>query len=176
MRSILIVLAAALGFAGLASASSRGDVLYTVPSASMEPTLHCAKPGVGCLGKVADRVLAVQPPGAIRRGSIVVFQTPPLATVRCGAGGLFIKRVIGLPGNKVGEVKGYVTVNGKRLREPYIKAGYRDDRTIAPVAVPAGSYWVLGDNRAASCDSRSWGMVPAKNVVGRVIEVIRPPG
>ena len=76
---------------------SRGHV-YRVPSSSMEPTLHCARPAPGCLGEGRDLVYAVpyRDGDAPRRGDIVVFQAPAAAALRCSAGGLFIKRVIGL--------------------------------------------------------------------------------
>ena len=110
-----------------------------------------------------------------KRGDIVVFKTPPLAAVRCGAGGTFVKRLIGLPGDVWEEKEGYVYVNGKRLNEPYIQAGRRDDRTIAPMRIPKGQYFFMGDNRASSCDSRSWGTVPRKNLIGKVFATYWPP-
>ena len=77
---------------------------YRIPSSSMEPTLHCAQPASGCEARFSDRVLAnrfiyhLRDP---RRGEIVVFQTPDAARVKCGAGGTFVKRIIGLPGETV---------------------------------------------------------------------------
>ena len=74
---------------------------YRIPSSSMETTLHCAQPAVGCEARFSDRVLAnrflyrLRDP---RRGEIIVFKTPPAAQVKCGAGGTFVKRLIGLPG------------------------------------------------------------------------------
>ena len=74
---------------------------YRIPSSSMEPTLHCARPGSDCEARFSDRVLACRfcyrfwTP---KRGDIVVFNTPPRAEDRCGAGGMFVKRLIGLPG------------------------------------------------------------------------------
>ena len=73
---------------------------YRIPSSSMEPTLHCAKPGLGCEAGFSDRVLANRFIYRFRnpkRGEIIVFKTPPEAQVRCGAGGTFVKRLIGLP-------------------------------------------------------------------------------
>jgi len=79
-----------------------------------------------------------------KRGQIVVFHTPPLAEVRCGAGGTFVKRLIGLPGELWEERGGYVYINGKLLKEPYIKAARRDSRTIAPIRIAPGHYFMMG--------------------------------
>ena len=151
--------------------------LYRVPSSSMEPTLHCARPDVGCEGAHSDRILVLKYVFASpARGDLVAFRTPPLAEVRCGAGGVFIKRVVGLPGERFEERGGEVYIDGKRLSEPYIQAERRDYRTIPPTTIGAGSYFVLGDNRESSCDSRSWGTVPKKNLIGKVVATYWPPG
>src|SRR5262245_12729541 len=101
---------------------------YRIPSSSMEPTLHCARPASGCEARFSDRVLAnrfiyhLRDP---RRGEIIVFKTPPEARIKCGAGGTFVKRLIGLPGDTVAVRlrggNGFVYINGKPLKEPYIK-------------------------------------------------------
>lgn len=148
-------------------------VTYSVPSSSMEPTLHCARPGSECEGVTADGVVTQEPAKDIRREDVVVFRTPALAEVRCGAGGTFIKRVIGLPGDRWEERNGIVYINGKRLDEPYVKADRRDTRTIAPTTIPPASYFVMGDNRSSSCDSRAWGTVPAANLIGKVVTIVR---
>jgi signal peptidase I len=151
---------------------------YRIPSSSMEPTLHCAKPDVGCEASYSDRVLACRfcyhlfSPA---RGDIVVFKTPPKAKDVCGAGGTFVKRLIGLPGDTWEERNGYVYINGRKLDEPYIQQARRDDRTLGPEKIPAGRYFMMGDNRASSCDSRSWGTVPRGNLIGKVIATYWPP-
>jgi signal peptidase I len=104
---------------------------------------------------------------------VVVFQTPPLAEARCGAGGKFIKRVIGLPGDRWEERNGFVYIDRKKLDEPYIKADRRDARNIDPITIAPASYFVMGDNRVSSCDSRAWGTVPAANLIGKVIKIAR---
>jgi len=103
-------------------------------------------PGSECEARFSDRVLACRfcyrfwnP----KRGEIVVFHTPPLAEVRCGAGGTFVKRLIGLPGETWEERGGYVYINGKLLNEPYIKAARRDSRTIAPIKIGPGHYFMM---------------------------------
>ena len=88
---------------------------YRIPSSSMEPTLHCARPGMGCEARFSDRVLADRLIYHFRdpnRGEIVVFNTPQLARLRCGAGGVFVKRIIGLPGEVWSERDGYVYIDG----------------------------------------------------------------
>ena len=152
---------------------------YRIPSSSMEPTLHCARPDPGCLARFSDRVLACRfcyDFESPKRGDIVVFKTPPLAAVKCGEGGTFVKRLIGLPGETWSEKDGYVYINGKKLNEPYVQAGRRDDRTIGPIKIPKDHYFMMGDNRASSCDSREWGTVPRKNFIGKVIATYWPPG
>jgi signal peptidase I len=139
----------------------------------MEPTLHCGRPAVGCEGQISDQVVAREPVAHVRRGDVVVFRTPPLAAERCGAGGLFIKRVIGLPRETWEERSGYVYINGKRLNEPYVQPSRRDARTIAPIKIQPDHYFVMGDNRSSSCDSRAWGSVPYRNLIGTVIRIIR---
>jgi signal peptidase I len=151
---------------------------YRIPSSSMEPTLHCARPGDGCTARFSDRVLACRFCLRIRgprRGEIVVFDTPPLAAVRCGMGGAYVKRVIGLPGDRWEERDGHVYVNGTRLDEPYVHADRRDSRTVAPTRVPSGRYFMMGDNRADSCDSRAWGTVPRRSLIGIVFATYWPP-
>ena len=158
---------------------------YRIPSSSMEPTLHCARPGSGCEARWSDRVLANRFIYHFRdpkRGEIVVFKTPPAAQVACnsgeqGAGGeTFVKRLVGLPGETWREQDGFIYIDGKKLNEPYVKADRRDTETIPSRTIAAGQYLMLGDNRASSCDSRRWGTVPRKNLIGPVFAVYWPPG
>ncbi len=156
---------------------------YRIPSSSMEPTLHCAKPASGCEARFSDRVLAnrfiyhLRDP---RRGEIVVFDTPDAARIKCGAGGTFVKRLIGLPGETV-EVR-LAPWRGLRLhqREAARRAVHRgrtrrSTEEFGPVKVPQGSYFMMGDNRSQSCDSREWGSVPRGNLIGKVFATYWPP-
>ena len=151
---------------------------YRIPSSSMEPTLHCARPGPGCEARFSDRVLANRLIYHFRkphRGDIIVFDTPPLAAEKCGAGGTFVKRLIGLPGETWEERNGYVYIDGKRLDEPYVHDTRRDTRTLGPRTIAPGYYFFMGDNRAQSCDSRDWGTVPRANIIGEVFAIYWPP-
>ena len=152
---------------------------YRIPSSAMEPTLHCARPGVGCAADQEDKVFVWKPLywfGGPGRGDLVVFKSPTAAEGLCGAAGTFVKRVIALPGETFEERKGFVYVDGKRLEEPYVKADRRDTRTEGPTKIPRGRYFVLGDNRVQSCDSREWGSVPRKSIIGKVFLVYWPLG
>jgi signal peptidase I len=149
--------------------------VFRVPSSSMEPTLQCARPTPGCTSHTSD-VVAVRSygPSAPRRFDIVVFTTPQAAQLECGAGGTFIKRLIGLPGDTVTDRRGWILVNGKPLTEPYISAARRaQDSGFGTWHVQPAHYFLLGDNRGLSCDSRIWGSVPRKNLIGKVYEIER---
>jgi signal peptidase I len=152
---------------------------YRIPSSSMEPTLHCAEPGSGCLaGRFSDRVLANRLLYHFRkpkRGDVIVFNTPPLAEERCGAGGTFVKRLIVLPGETWRMENGFIYVNGRRLVESYVKPGRRGNETRPAQTVPDDHYVMLGDNRIQSCDSRVWGPVARDDLIGNVFAVYWPP-
>ena len=135
---------------------------FYIPSESMVPTL-----------KVHDRVLVnklsykLHP---VHRGDIVVFKAPPHADP--GIDDL-VKRVIGLPGDTVAGHGGHVFINNKQLPEKYLPAGTFTSDFEARV-IPKNSYWVMGDNRGNSKDSRSFGFITKKQIVGRVFLRIWP--
>jgi len=102
-----------------------------------------------------------------RRGEIVAFRHDG------DARGVFIKRVVGLPGDRVHIERGQVYLNGGKLDEPYVK--HADDRSYPQTTVPPASVYVLGDNRAESEDSRFFGPVSDDRLIGRAVAGIWPP-
>ena len=107
--------------------------------------------------------------GSIKRGDTVVFWFPGDRMTS------YIKRVIGIPGDTVAVRDGYVIINGRKLVENYVPAEYRDDSTLAPELIPSDQYFVLGDHRIASNDSRAWGLVPRSYIYGKAVFVFWPP-
>ncbi|HUR18107.1 MAG TPA: signal peptidase I [Acidimicrobiales bacterium] len=169
---------------------------FYIPSESMVSQLEINDRVV--VSKIAYRL---HPP---RRGDIVVFDCPRSAcqleapkpstgdgladrtrrVLRSIGGGIglvqpsteeFIKRVVALPGETVEGKGGVVFVNGRRLIEPYLDPGITTS-TFAPVTVPAGHLWVMGDNRGNSSDSRVFGSIPRTSVVGRTVLKVWPLG
>jgi signal peptidase I len=109
--------------------------------------------------------------GDIRRGDTVVFWYPADTTKS------YIKRVIALPGDRIRIQHGQVYINGSPLVEDYVAERFRDPGTWAEgreVPVPPGHYFVLGDHRNSSSDSRSWGWVPRDNIYGKAVFVYWP--
>jgi signal peptidase I len=172
MTRVLAIAASILVLAGCGT--DHGTRKYRVPSSSMEPTLHCARPGAGCEASQMDFV-AARPYGSRKpeRGDLVVFHTPPAARLKCGAGGVFVKRLVGLPGERWAEKAGFIYLDGRKLAEPYVRPARRDGQSFAGGVIPPGRYLLLGDNRASSCDSRIWGLVPRANLIGWVFEIRR---
>jgi signal peptidase I len=139
--------------------------VYWIPSGSMVPTLG-----------VYDRILVQKAFfnwHDVREGEIVVFAHPPLE--QCGGvpAGDLVKRVIALSGQTVYSSGNSIYINGHRLAEPYLPANDPLGVPIAssshPYRVPPGEFYVLGDNRADSCDSRYWGPIQGSSIVGKAI-------
>ena len=147
LRPLLIAIACALVVRG---AFFR---VYGIPSASMAPTLQ---PGDQIVVTPYRAPFAREP----KRGDVVVFRSPFRRDE------LLIKRIIATPGDLVASDAGRVTVGGRALAEPYVQRAAASG-VIAPQIVPAGCYFVAGDNRENSWDSRTWGVLPRDLVVGR---------
>ncbi|MFN8187004.1 MAG: signal peptidase I [Gaiellales bacterium] len=151
---------------------------YRIPSSSMEPELHCAEPGFGCEAKYNDRVLANRFILHFRdphRGDIIVFDPPSDVVQACGAGGTYVKRLVGLPGETLSVRDGYVYIDGKKLDEPYIEDVRRGTDNSGPWKLGDDEYFMMGDNRSASCDSRRWGPISREQMIGPVLMVYWPP-
>lgn len=125
-----------------------------VPTGSMLPTIQLQD------RLIVDRLFYKY--STIKRGDILVFTAPEQAQEDLD----LVKRVIGLPGEKVEIKNGKVYIEDKALNEPYIMAP--PDYNYGPVTVPPNSYFMLGDNRRASKDSHIWGFLPADKILGRV--------
>jgi signal peptidase I len=139
---------------------------FFIPSGSMEPTLQ-----------IGDRILVDKLSyhlHSIDRGDIIVFKTPPAEN--CGGPPVndLVKRVIGLPGDHISSKGNTVYINGKPLAQPWLPKGTILGAAINPTVVPQNSYYVMGDNRDASCDSRYWGSVPRSLIVGKVVALVWP--
>ena len=106
--------------------------------------------------------------GSISRGDTIVFWFPHDTSKS------YIKRVIGLPGDRVRVEDGQVYVNGKALDEGYVPPEYRDHQSYAETLIPETRYFVLGDHRSSSNDSRSWGTVPRDHIFGKAVFVYWP--
>ena len=129
--------------------------VYSIPSASMAPTLQ-----------VGDHILVTSYRWPFadhrpKRGDVVVFRGPGPSDE------VLVKRVVGTPGDLVDAAGGSVRVGGHTLTEPYLLQRAMSGAVSAQI-VPAQSYFVMGDNRAHSYDSRSWGAVPADHIIGKV--------
>ncbi|HYB31554.1 MAG TPA: signal peptidase I [Solirubrobacteraceae bacterium] len=178
-RRLLAVVALAVAVLGLVSHHSVAN--YRVTSGSMEPTLQ-----------VGERLTATSS-SAPAIGDIVVFHPPVGAhavnavcgvsdegsgsSQPCGApvpqesSAIFVKRIVAGPGDLVSIVDGHVIRNGIRESDPYMAACTGDEpcNFPTPVTVPAGEYYMLGDNRGVSDDSRFWGPVPRAWIIGTVV-------
>ncbi len=104
----------------------------------------------------------------INRGDTVVFWFPGDPTKS------YIKRVIGVPGDRLEVDSGTVIVNGRPLVEDYVPAEFRDQNSMPAETVPADEFFVLGDHRSSSNDSRSWGMVPRGYIYGKAVFIYWP--
>jgi signal peptidase I len=105
---------------------------------------------------------------SIERSDLVVFHFP------LDRSQSYIKRVIGVPGDVVEINDGVVTVNGKKLDEPYVPNEYRDHISLPKKKVTDGEYFVLGDHRSSSSDSRMWGLVDRADIYGKAVFVYWP--
>jgi signal peptidase I len=142
--------------------------IFSIPSTSMVPTLD-----------VGDRIVVEKlffSPSDVHEGDIVVFSHPPLDQCGVSQEEDLVKRVIGLPGQTIYSQGNTIYINGKPLAEPYLPRYDPLGKPIAsrqhPYKVPPGDFYVMGDNREISCDSRYWGPITGSSIVGKVIAVV----
>ena len=148
---------------------------FSIPSGSMLPTLH-----------VGDRIIVNKLSydfHDVHRGDIVVFKRPPLESQNYSD---LVKRVVGMPGETISSVNGKIYINGKVLSVPWLPPGpqsytgplasdaHPQFNMPGPVKIPAGEYYVMGDNRTDSEDSRFFGPIPKSLIVGRAVAVVWP--
>src|SRR5262245_31402132 len=129
-----------------------GPTQFTNLGQAMLPTLQ-----------EGERVVATPIVATIERGDILVFPYPKDETK------LFVKRVIGLPGDQIQSVSGQISINGRALVEKYVAAENRSTDSWGPLTVPADEYFVMGDNRHNSSDSRIWGTVKRQAIRAKVL-------
>ncbi|MDX6499290.1 MAG: signal peptidase [Blastocatellia bacterium] len=124
-----------------------------VQGKDMEPTLH-----------EGDRILATKRKGHLRRGDIVIFQYP------ADRSKTFVKRLIALPGELIEIRAGKVSINGQPLQEEYVDARLNHfPYNASPKRIPVGNYYVMGDNRDNSNDSRMWGPLPEELIQSKLL-------
>jgi len=156
----IVVLLAVLAAAGLRTFVVQA---FYVPSGSMLPTLQ-----------LGDRIVVVKFGYTIHRGDIVVFRRPPadLGTTDSD----LVKRVIGLPGETISSVGSTIYIDGRPLKEPWLPAlrgaCVESAENITRTKIPPAHYFVMGDCRGNSADSRTWGTLPASYIVGKVFVIV----
>jgi signal peptidase I len=141
---------------------------YSIPSGSMMPTLD-----------IGNRILVDKLSvdfGTINVGDMVVFKAPPAVASACHDNiADLVKRVIGVPGDVLNTVGNTIYINGKKLHQNWSHfPALGVDGAIHNFKVPAGQYFMMGDNHANSCDSRTWGTVPRSDIIGKVFLKIWP--
>ena len=140
---------------------------FYIPSGSMEPTLQ-----------IGDRIIVSKLSyhlHSVHRGDIVVFHAPPKEATVCADPTVkdLVKRVIGLPGETIWSQGNTIYINGAALAQPWFPATALGP-AIPKQTIPANNYFVMGDNRTNSCDSRMWGPLPGGDLIGHVILKIWP--
>jgi signal peptidase I len=155
VQIVLFLALLLLIFFGVHAAIMRTDV----DGISMEPNLHDKQ----LMMLVKAAYWCTDP----ERGDVIVFRPPPSAHSLDE----FVKRVIGLPGETIECKGGVVYIDGKPIEEPYAQGSTSD---FAATEVPEGFYFVMGDNRQNSSDSRVWGLLPRENIAGRIWFVFWP--
>lgn len=151
---VVVAVFVALGVQAFSSGSSTPKTRFFVPSPAMDPTI-----------RAHESVRVYEGNYQPQRGDVILFDLPP--GERSPGISMTVKRVIGLPGDMIEARSGRVYVDDHLLSEPYLPRGTRTDDLFRQV-VSAGSYFVMGDNRGASSDSRVFGPIRQASITGRV--------
>jgi signal peptidase I len=193
---LVAILAGALFFAFAIQAYAVKP--YVIPSGSMLPTLHVGQRvlvdrfshRIGGDPKLGDVTVFMPPPGATRSGGQCgldgegpSYHRGPLTHRSCsralpGAGSkAFVKRVVGLPGDRIAVRDGHVIRNGVRAAEPFAApCGAAPECNLDEIVIAPGHYFLMGDNRGDSDDSRYWGPVARGQIIGHAVATYWPPG
>jgi signal peptidase I len=167
---------------------------YRIPSESMVPTLEMGQRilvnrfshKIGGDPKLGDVTVFTPPSGADdgecgNDGQGPFYNGSPQARQSCAkptghkADTTFVKRVVGMPGDTIAVANGHVIRNGKRVSEPFASECAGEECNLNPIKIPAGHYFMMGDNRGNSADSRFWGPVPRDWIIGKAVATYWPP-
>jgi len=181
---LVVIVAVALGVAlGIQAVLVKP---FRIPSESMVPTLEIGQRVL--VDRISPRfsdyergdVVVFKPPEGADTGACAVSHPPQQACPRSSdakSDTNFIKRIVAVGGDRIAIKRGRVYIDGKLQQEPYIAPNANCDICNLPeeLTVPEGQYYMMGDNRGASLDSRKWGPVPKDNIIGKAFATYWPP-
>jgi signal peptidase I len=189
---LILIVAAALFFALTLQALAIKP--YRIPSGSMEPTLKIGQRIIvdrfshrlGSDPKLGDVTVFYPPRGADtsdcgNMGEGPFYSGGPQTRHACSkptanhSDSTFVKRVVGLPGDRIAVIDGHVIRNGEPAKEPFASSCAGAECNLSPMIVPKGMYFLMGDNRGNSDDSRFWGPVPRDWIIGKAVVSYWPP-
>lgn len=164
VRTALVLIATFVGIMVLSTGvRAYAAEAFVVPSGSMLPTLQ-----------IGDRLIVDKLSSTVHRGDIIVFRRAPGDHDSEYAD--LVKRVIGLPGETISSVGNTILIDGRPLAEPWLPKAtgicYQSAADVPTTRIPPGQYFVMGDCRGDSSDSRSWGTVPVSDIIGKVTVVV----
>jgi signal peptidase I len=153
MQRLAGIVRGTVAIALLGSLTGCGVLQVNVSGNAMAPTL-----------KNGEKAMATRTIDQLNRGDIVGFKNPKDETKN------FVMRVVGLPGERIESIAGKVSINGQLLSEAYVVTENHSNDTWGPMTIPKGEFFMMGDNRRNSSDSRIWGTVPREAIWAKVID------